>query len=344
MLSGGSGEVEAAKLRLAAAKSKKESALEMVKSAHDMNKTAEVMTSSARDMTDKAKAMMDAATAMTNTARINTESAKAMANMAKNNMTAGQSQLDTTNKEISEADAMLKRVEEKWQVIDVDDSPKKAEKSSDATTNNNDVNGSNQAAAGDIIDVSSLASTRSLASATLRDIVGARAATTQSDVSSLASTRSTVSESDMATLTTLLNTDSEDTIDLDAEIAAGLQAGNGHSLSAAVAVAAACNFTGNIQQVLIKGCGTKGANGTYKRDPNFIGSTHCNSFTRKKKQSSKNTYALYRKDMYWYLSIWTSHSVTKTLYRTMNRSNTGLPPESGWMSIEGASPAPKLSM
>jgi len=148
----------------------------------------------------------------------------------------------------------------------------------------------------------------------------------------------------MATLTTLLNTDSEDTIDLDAEIAAGLQAGNGHSLSAAVAVAAACNFTGNIQQVLIKGCGTKGANGTYKRDPNFIGSTHCNSFTRKKKQSSKNTYALYRKDMYWYLSIWSSHSVTKTLYRTMNRSNTGLPPENGWMSIEGASPAPKLSM
>ena len=218
----------------------------------------------------------------------------------------------------------------------VDDSPKKTEKSSDATTTNDNVNGTNQAAADEIIDVSPLASTRSLASATLRDIVGAGAATTQSDDSSLASTATV---SDMATLTTLLNTDSEDIIDLDAEIAAGLQVGN---ISAAVA--AACNFTGNIQQVLIKGCGTKGANGTYKRDPNFIGSTHSNSFTRKKKQSSQNTFALYRKDMYWYLSIWRNHSVTKTFYRTMNRSNTGLPPESGWMAIDGESPAPKLSM
>ena len=326
MLSGGSGEMEAARLRLAAAKSNRDSALEMVESAQDMNKTAEVMTSSARfmmneaesmemkaqSMMNEAKAMMDTSKSMAFTARTNTESAKAMASMAKNNMTAGQSQLDTTNKEIIEAEAMLKRVEEKWQVIDVDDSPKKPEKSSDATTDNNYVNGANQTEAGDIIDVSSLASTRSLAS-----------------------TQSTLS----------------DIIDVDAEIAAGLYSGNGHSLS--VAVAASCNF--NTQQVSVEGCGTNGANGTYKRDPNFInqyllgdpnfiGSTHYNSFTRKKKQSSRNTYALYRKDMYWYLSIWTNHSVSKTLYRTMNKSNTGLPPENGWMTIDGESPAPKLSM
>ena len=339
MPSEGSGEIEAARLRLAAAKSNKASALKMIESAQDMNKTAEVMTSSARFMMNEAKSMeskaesmmnaavsmMDTSKSMAYTARTNKESAKAMANMATNNMLAAQSQLDTTDKETSDAEAMLKRAEEKWQVIDVDDSPKKAEKGSNSATINNDVNGTNQAAASDIIDVSSLASTRSSASETLRDIVGARAATTQSDVSSLASTA-----------------DEEDIINLDAEIAAGLYSGNGHSLSAAVATA--CNFTGNIQQVLVKGCGTKGANGTYKRDPNFIGSTHYNSFTRKKKQSSRKTYALYRKDMYWYLSIWTNHSVSKTLYRTMNKSNTGLPPENGWINIEGASPAPKLRM
>ena len=115
-----------------------------------------------------------------------------------------------------------------------------------------------------------------------------------------------------------------------------------HSLSAAVA--ADCNFTGNTQQVTVTGCGTKGANGTYKRDPNFIGSAHynCNSFTRKKKQSSRNTYALYRKDMHWYLTIWTNNSITQILYCT--RSNTDLPPENGWMPIDGSSPAPKMSM
>jgi len=283
MLSGGSGEIEAARLRVVATKSKKESALEMVKSAQEMNKTAEVMTSSARDLTDKAKAMMDAATAMTNTARTNTESAKAMANMAKNNMTAGQSQLDTTNKEIIEAEDMLKRVEEKWQVIDVDDSPKKAEKSSNSTNNN----GTNQAAAaGEIIDV-------------------------------------------------------------DAEIAAGLDSiNNGRSLVAAISAASseivtALNSTGNTQLVTINGCGSRGANGIYLRDHEFIGSAHHNSFTKK---SGSLTYALYRKDSYWYVSIWNCHAVYKTLYRTMNRSKTGLPPESGWMSIDGESPAPKLSM
>ena len=300
MLSAGSGEIEAARLRLVAAKSKKESALEMVKSAQDIHKTAEVITSSARDMTDKAKAMMEAATAMTNTARTNTESAKAMANTANLNMAAAQSQLDTADKEISEAEAMLKRVEEKWEVIDVDDSPKKAEKSSDATTNDN-VNGTNQAAADEIIDVD-------------EDI------------------------------------DASDGINLDAEIAAGLQAGNGHSSAAEIAAdiiasAVAENFSAQV----IEGCGTKSANGIYKRDHAFKGSSHYASFTKKVYSrlvppSQSPTFALYRKDLYWYLSTWNGHSVTKTLYRTMNKSNTGLPPESGWITIDGESPAPKLRM
>lgn len=280
MPSKGSGEIEAARLRLVAAKSKKKSAIEMVESAQVMNKTAEVMTSSARDMTDKAKTMMDAAAAMANTARTNTESAKAMSVVANNNMVAAQSQLDTADQEISEAEAMLKRTEEKWQVIDVDDSPKKAEKSSNSATNN----GTNQAAAGEIIDV-------------------------------------------------------------DEEIAAGIDSvNNGHSLAAAISAAsseivAALNSTGNTQLVTINGCGSRGANGIYIRDHEFIGSTHHNSFTKK---SGSLTYALYRKDSYWYVSIWNCHAVYKTLYRTMNRSKTGLPPESGWMSIDGESPAPKL--
>ena len=329
MLSGGSGEIEAARLRVVAAKSKKESALEMVKSAQDMNKSAEVMTSSARfmmneaesmeskakSMMNEAKAMMDTSKSMAYTARTNAESAKAMAKAADHNMAAAQSQLDTADTEISDAEAMLGRVEDKWQVIDVDESPKKAEKSSNSTTNNNDVNGTDVYEEIDAF---------------------------------LEKSKSGSNENNRADRLSLSDSDIDYNCFLDSEIAAGLQAGNLHSLTAVAEIAVA---DGNIQQVTVTGCGTKAANGTYKRDPNFIGSTHHNSFTRKtflvgdktyESSSRATTYALYRKDSFWYVSIWNDRAIQKTLYRSMNRTHTDLPSVSGWITMEGVSPAPTL--
>lgn len=98
MASEGTREIEAAKRRLAAAKTQRLSASRMIASA---NKLAE----SAREMM---------------------KAAKKMASTAEQNKTAAQSLLESSSKEVDEAEAFMKVAENRWEVIDVDvdDSPK----------------------------------------------------------------------------------------------------------------------------------------------------------------------------------------------------------------------------
>jgi len=111
----------------------------------------------------------------------------------------------------------------------------------------------------------------------------------------------------------------------------------------------------NDTEVVVSGCGSEDANGTYKRVPRydyFFGG-YCEPLMKEGRWKLDGTYTgtfvlVKAADNIWYITLWRGIKGSETKYYgsiRRNKSNAELPPETGWETMgDGCNPPPKLSM
>ena len=99
----------------------------------------------------------------------------------------------------------------------------------------------------------------------------------------------------------------------------------------------------DVKSIIVSGCGTAEANGTYKRYGAFRDSP---CFIKVGQFQGKTVqYELKRPDDYWYIGVFSDAGISggsKTFYRSMNRTFSDEPPPTSWMVVyAGEYPAPQ---
>ena len=90
--------------------------------------------------------------------------------------------------------------------------------------------------------------------------------------------------------------------------------------------------------IIIKGCGTKEANGTYKYKPKY------NAFSQSSRWQGKEAeFSIAQKDGYWSICLFeVGCTKTTTLYMTSNQfKKDDLPSTADWMTLSGECPSPQ---
>ena len=95
------------------------------------------------------------------------------------------------------------------------------------------------------------------------------------------------------------------------------------------------NLITNINEIVVQGAGTPGANGTYKRDVDRRG--HPSFVKRGRWQGGNEKFVIFRDYGWWNISL---PSIGKTLY--CKGGNVELPPKTRWGVSSGESPGPTL--